>query len=145
MIRKHYKITIKEIGVDKPVAVSYTHLDVYKRQELIIFNPKTQVGSEDGFIPEGTYYSMARNGQLIVLRRGIPGCPALVDFETMRKDVKKEYIVRKGDPRAEIAAKTQKSILEDAIVYSNAAYEFFSVKSVSYTHLSSFSTTLKEV
>ena len=61
--------------------------------ELIIFNPKTQVGSEDGFIPEGTYYSMARNGQLIVLRRGIPGCPALVDFETMRKDVKKEYIV----------------------------------------------------
>ena len=88
----------------------------------------TQVGSEDGFIPEGTYYSMARNGQLIVLRRGIPGCPALVDFETMRKDVKKEYIVRKGDPRAEIAAKTQKSILEDAIVYSNAAYEFFSVK-----------------
>mgnify|MGYP000755957041 FL=1 len=96
--------------------------------ELIIFNPKTQVGSEDGFIPEGTYYSMARNGQLIVLRRGIPGCPALVDFETMRKDVKKEYIVRKGDPRAEIAAKTQKSILEDAIVYSNAAYEFFSVK-----------------
>ena len=30
--------------------------------ELIIFNPKTQVGSEDGFIPEGTYYSMARNG-----------------------------------------------------------------------------------
>mgnify|MGYP001346029802 FL=1 len=96
--------------------------------ELIIFNPKTQVGSEDGFIPEGTYYSMVRNGQLIVLRRGIPGCPALVDFETMRKDVKKGYIVRKGDPRAEIAAKTQKSILEDAIVYSNAAYEFFSVK-----------------
>mgnify|MGYP001145976385 CR=1 FL=1 len=60
--------------------------------ELIIFNPKTQVGSEDGFIPEGTYYSMVRNGQLIVLRRGIPGCPALVDFETMRKDVKKGYI-----------------------------------------------------
>ncbi len=28
--------------------------------ELIIFNPKTQVGSEDGFIPEGTYYSMVR-------------------------------------------------------------------------------------
>lgn len=60
--------------------------------ELIIFNPKTQVGSEDGFIPEGTYYSMARNGQLIVLRRGIPGCPALVDFETMRKDVKKSTL-----------------------------------------------------
>ena len=96
--------------------------------ELILFNPKTKVGSEDGFINENTYYKMARNGQLIVLRRGIPGCPALVDFETMRKDVKKEYIVRKGDPRAEIAAKTQKSILEDAIVYSNAAYEFFSVK-----------------
>ena len=45
--------------------------------ELILFNPKTKVGSEDGFINENTYYKMARNGQLIVLRRGIPGCPAL--------------------------------------------------------------------
>ena len=50
---------------------------------------------------------------------------ALVDFETMRKDVKKEYIVRKGDPRAEIAAKTQKSILEDAIVYSLSLIHIF--------------------
>ena len=96
--------------------------------ELITFNPKTKVGSEEGFINENTYYKMTKNGQLIVLRRSVPGCPALVDFETMRKDVKKEYIVRKGDPRAEIATKTQKSILEDAIVYGNAAYEFFSVK-----------------
>lgn len=96
--------------------------------ELIIFNPRTKIGSADGFIPEGTFYTMKNRGQIIVLRRGTPGNSALVDFETMRKDVKQGYIERKGDPRAEIAARTQKSALEEAIVYGNAAYEYFSVK-----------------
>jgi hypothetical protein len=71
---------------------------------------------------------MKNRNQIIVLRRGTPGSSALVDFETMRQDIKNKYIQVYGDPRAEIATKTQKSILEDAIVYSNAAYEFFSVK-----------------
>lgn len=96
--------------------------------ELISFNQETKVGSKDGFISESNYYKMKKNGQLIVLRRSTPGCPALVDFETMRSDIKKQYLEKKGDPRAEIAIKTQKSALEAAIVYGNAAYEFFSVK-----------------
>lgn len=96
--------------------------------ELIIFNPRTKIGSADGFIPEGTFYTMKSRGQIIVLRRGTPGCSALVDFETMRQDIKNKYVQVYGDPRAEIAARTQKSALEEAIVYGNAAYEYFSVK-----------------
>lgn len=96
--------------------------------EIILFNSKSNIGSEKGFVPEGSFYTMKNRNQIIVLRRGTPGSSALVDFETMRQDIKNKYIQVYGDPRAEIAAKTQKSILEDAIVYSNAAYEFFSVK-----------------
>lgn len=96
--------------------------------ELITFDNQRKVGCESGFISRSNYDKMKANSQLLVLRRSTPGCSALVDFETMRPDVKQQYIQVYGDPRAEIAAKTQKSALEDAIVYGNAAYEFFSVK-----------------
>lgn len=96
--------------------------------EIILFNPKSRIGSDRGFIPEGSFYSMKNRGQLLVIRRSTPGSSALVDFETMRPDIKNKYVQLYGDPRAEIAVKTQKSALEEAIVYSNAAYEFFSVK-----------------
>lgn len=96
--------------------------------ELIALNMKTNIGSERGFIKETNYYKMKKEKQIIVLRRSTPGSSALVDFETMRPDVKKKYVERYGDPRAEIAAKTQRSILEESIVYSSAAYEFFSTK-----------------
>lgn len=96
--------------------------------EIITLNPQRKIGSDKGFVSEGTFCSMKNRNQIIVLRRSIPGSSALVDFETMRQDVKNKYIQVYGDPRAEIATKTQKSILEDAIVYGNAAYEFFSVK-----------------
>lgn len=71
---------------------------------------------------------MRNRKQLLILRRSTPGSSALVDFETMRPDIKQKYIQVYGDPRAAIAAKTQKSALETAIVYGNAAYEYFSVK-----------------
>lgn len=71
---------------------------------------------------------MRNRKQLLILRRSTPGSSALVDFETMRPDIKQKYIQVYGDPRAAIAAKTQKSALETAIVYENAAYEYFSVK-----------------
>lgn len=96
--------------------------------ELISFDTRRKVGSQSGFISRSNYDKMKANNQLLVLRRSTPGCSALVDFETMRQDIKQQYIAVYGDPRADIAAKTQKSILEEAIVYSNAAYEFFSVK-----------------
>lgn len=96
--------------------------------EIILFNSKSNIGSEKGFVPEGSFYTMKNRSQIIVLRRGTPGSSALVDFETMRQDIKNKYIQVYGDPRAEIATRTQKSALEEAIVYGNAAYEFFSVK-----------------
>lgn len=96
--------------------------------ELISLNIQRKVGSERGFISRSNYDKMKANNQLLVLRRSTPGSSALVDFETMRADVKQKYIQVYGDPRAEIATKTQKSALETAIVYGNAAYEFFSVK-----------------
>lgn len=96
--------------------------------ELITFDIQRKVGCESGFISRSNYDKMKANNQLLVLRRSTPGCSALVDFETMRPDVKQQYIRVYGDPRAEIAARTQKSALEEAIVYGNAAYEFFSVK-----------------
>ena len=96
--------------------------------EIISLNPQRNIGSDKGFVSEGTFCTMKRRKQLIVLSRSTPGKSALVDFETMRQDIKNKYIEVYGDPRAEIATKTQKSVLEDAIVYGNAAYEFFSVK-----------------
>ena len=96
--------------------------------ELISLNIQRKVGSETGFISRSNYDRMKANKQLLVLRRSTPGSSALVDFETMRPDIKQKYIQVYGDPRAAIAAKTQKSALETAIVYGNAAYEYFSVK-----------------
>lgn len=96
--------------------------------ELIAFNPKTKIGSETGFISESNYYKMCEKKQLYILCSSAPGSSAKVDFETMRPDIKQKYIQVYGDPRAAIAAKTQKSALETAIVYGNAAYEYFSVK-----------------
>ena len=96
--------------------------------ELLSYNESRCLGSETGFLTYGTFCSMKNRSQIIVLRRSTPGSSALVDFETMRQDIKNKYIQVYGDPRAEIATKTQKSALEEAIVYGNAAYEFFSVK-----------------
>ena len=96
--------------------------------ELISLNIKRNVGSDKGFLSEGTFSTLRSRKQLLILRRSTPGSSALVDFETMRPDIKQKYIQVYGDPRAAIAAKTQKSALETAIVYGNAAYEYFSVK-----------------
>ena len=96
--------------------------------ELISLNIKRNVGSDKGFLSEGTFSTLRNRKQLLILRRSTPGSSALVDFETMRPDIKQKYIQVYGDPRAAIAAKTQKSALETAIVYGNAAYEYFSVK-----------------
>lgn len=96
--------------------------------EILSFNADRRLGSEQGFLAYGTFCTLKNRGQLLVIRRSTPGSSALVDFETMRPDIKNKYVQLYGDPRAEIAVKTQKSALEEAIVYSNAAYEFFSVK-----------------
>lgn len=96
--------------------------------ELIIYNPKRNVGSQDGFIPEGTFQTMKKRKQIIVLHRSTPGQSAIVDFETMREDMKRKFIELNGDPRATLATQSQKSLLEEAIVFSNDAFEFYTTK-----------------
>lgn len=96
--------------------------------ELIAYNPKTKIGSERGFISESNFYKMKSKKQIIVLQRSTPNNSAIVDFETMREDVKKQYSLINGDPRAAIATQSQKGILEEAIVFSTDAFEYYSTK-----------------
>ena len=96
--------------------------------ELIDFNPKTKVGSERGFISESNYYKMKSKKQIIVLQRSTPDMSAIVDYETMRSDIKQQYDLLNGDPRATLATQSQKSLLEEAIVFSNDAFEFYTTK-----------------
>lgn len=96
--------------------------------ELIAFNPKTRIGSEKGFLTKSNYDKMKSKKQIIVLQRSTPNNSAIVDFETMREDVKRQYNLINGDPRAVIATQSQKSLLEEAIVFSNDAFEFYTTK-----------------
>lgn len=96
--------------------------------ELIAYNSKRNVGSKYGFIPEGTFQTLRDRKQIIILERPAPGKSAIVDFETMREDIKRKYIELNGDPRATLAAQSQKGLLEEAIVFSNDAFEFYSIK-----------------
>lgn len=96
--------------------------------ELIAFNPKTRIGSEKGFLTKSNYDKMKSKKQIIVLQRSTPNNSAIVDFETMREDMKRKFIELNGDPRAVIATQSQKSLLEEAIVFSNDAFEFYTTK-----------------
>ena len=71
---------------------------------------------------------MKRKKQIIVLQRSTPNNSAIVDFETMREDVKRQYNLINGDPRAVIAVQSQKGPLEEAIVFSNDAFEYYTTK-----------------
>ena len=72
------------------------------RNELISYNPRTKVGSEKGFMAEGTYYSKVRRGHLEVARRSTPCSSALVYFDTMEHLTKKTYIMVYGNPEEEL-------------------------------------------
>lgn len=93
--------------------------------ELIIYNPKRNRGGKNGFLSEGTYQSMVKRGQLYVLQRSAPGKSAIIDYDTMRDDIKKQYVVKSGDPRAQLAAQLCRNVLEDSIVYSTEAFEYY--------------------
>lgn len=91
-------------------------------KEIIRYNPKKNIGSDTGFVSEGSFYSMVDRGQIVITRRGSRSTQALVEFDNMRPDIKEKYIEIYGDPRASIR---QKSLLEESIEYSEAAYTFF--------------------
>lgn len=96
--------------------------------ELIAYNPKTNIGSKKGFISESNYYKMKSKKQIIVLQRSTPDKSAIIDYETMREDIKQQYILQNGDPRVTLSAQSRKGVLEEAIVFSNEAFEFYSTE-----------------
>ncbi|RWX00953.1 kinase [Flavobacterium cerinum] len=71
---------------------------------------------------EGTYRSLTQRGKLKVLRRGGGlGTPALIEFETIRKDIKEKIISLIGDP----TEKTKNIIFKDYLKADSKAIEFF--------------------
>lgn len=107
------------------MAVIYNDKVCVLANELIRFDAKRNIGSDKGFIGRSNFDNMRSNGQVIIARRSTPGNSALVEFDTMRPDMKKKYIEVYGDPYAELASREQKSDLEEEIRYNNSAYSFF--------------------
>ena len=93
--------------------------------ELIKFNPRTRIGSDKGFISEANYYKMKKSNQIVILQRSTPTSSAIVDFETMREDIKRKYIEKNGDPRVALSREERMGILEEAIVFSPDASSFY--------------------
>lgn len=107
------------------MAVIYNDMVCVFANELIRIDSKRNIGSEKGFIGRSNFDNMRCSGQLIIARRSTPGNPALVEFDTMRPDIKRKYIDTYGDPYAELANRAVKSDLEEEIRYNNSAYNFF--------------------
>lgn len=93
--------------------------------ELITYNPKTKIGSASGFISENNYYKMKNNKQMVVLQRSTPGSSAIIEYDSLREDVRRKYVLSYGDPRRTLSHQARKSVLEDAILFSNDAFEYY--------------------
>ena len=64
--------------------------------DLIRLN-KRGVGSERGFLAEGTYNYKVNRGLLVLMRRASHGKPALIEYKTMEEDVKKRAEYRQNE------------------------------------------------
>lgn len=95
--------------------------------DLIRRNPKRNVGSEKGFLAEGTYNYKVNCGLLVLKRRATYGKPALIEYMTMEDCVKRQYIDTYGDPLREVE-KNNMSLLERTMQYNEAAYTYFSTE-----------------
>lgn len=107
------------------MAVIFNNQVCVYASELISVNSRTGIGSEKGFLPEGTYYSKVKRGHIIVARRSTPKCSALVYFDTLEESVKVQYISAYGDPHEDVD-RVKKSVLEKELTYNEAAYTFYS-------------------
>lgn len=104
------------------MAVQYNNTLCIYSNELIILNEKRKVGSEKGFIKEPTYNWMRKHGYLTIIKRGGPGFSSLVEFDSMRKDVRDKYIEIYGNP---YTATEAPNILESTIRPDERAFSFF--------------------
>lgn len=60
-----------------------------------------------------------------MLRRSTPQCSAIIEFETMRHDIQQQYIEANGDPRSLLASQASKNLLEEVVVFSSEAHEYY--------------------
>lgn len=93
--------------------------------ELIAYDEGEKCGSENGFLNKNTFETLKRRRHIILLQRASKNREAIVDFDTMRKDIRQKYIEINGDPRALLAEERRQSVLEEAITFSAAATGFF--------------------
>lgn len=107
------------------MAIIYKNKLCIEASELIRRNDKTGIGSEKGFIAEGTYYSKVNRGMIIVARRGCKGMPTLIEYDTMDERVKQQYNAIYGDPHdvPEVRDETNAVILE--LEANEAALTYF--------------------
>ena len=94
--------------------------------ELIKKDKGRNIGTEQGFISKSNYDKLKSKQQIVVLHRSTPTSSAIIDFDTMRRDIRQKYIETYGDPRALLSEEHRKGVLEEAIVVSAAASAFFS-------------------
>lgn len=95
--------------------------------DLIRLNTKRGVGSEKGFLAEGTYNYKVNRGHLIVARNRGRNQSSLIEFDTMEDKVKSEYIRIYGNPLDD-AERNKIGLLESTLKYNEAAFTFFSVE-----------------
>ena len=93
------------------MAIIYNNAVCVCANDLIKYNPKTRIGSDTGFLAEGTYYYKVKHGLLVLMRRASNGRPALIEFDTMEDEIKKKYTDTYGNPKDEVE-RTRVSYLE---------------------------------
>lgn len=109
------------------MAIVYNNTVCVCANDLIKFNPTRKLGSEKGFLAEGTYNYKVNRGYLIVVRQRGRNQSALIEFDTMEEKIKKEYIRIYGNPKEEVE-RDRISLLESEMKYNEAAYSFFSTE-----------------
>ena len=109
------------------MAIIYNNAVCVCANDLIKYNPKTRIGSDTGFLAEGTYYYKVKHGLLVLMRRASNGRPALIEFDTMEDEIKKKYTETYGNPKDEVE-RNRVSYLESEMKYNEAAYTFFSTE-----------------
>lgn len=107
------------------MAIIYNNKLCVEASELIRRNDKTGIGSEKGFLAEGTYYSRVNRGLIIVARRSNGKQSALVEYDTMDERTKQQYNAIYGDPHdvPEVRDETNAVIME--LEANEAALTYF--------------------
>lgn len=109
------------------MAIVYNNTVCVCANDLIKYNPSRKLGSEKGFLAEGTYNYKVNRGYLIVARQRGRNQSALIEFDTMEEKIKKEYIRIYGNPKEEVE-RNRMSLLESEMKYNEAAFTFFSTE-----------------